>query len=227
MQVAVVEVINFDCLKVSDPARSIENHLVLLVNHYVEVSHNIVHVEAVAPTCYENGNIEYWTCEYCGACWDNENATGVLLNRMNVILPMAHKEATHVPAKDATCLDLGNLEYWYCEACGQAWLDADCTRNTNLKAVILPLVDHKIVHVEAKAPTCYEDGNIEYWYCEVCGFAWLDEACTRNTNLKAVILPATGSSADTGDKAIFFAVAIVAVATVGAAVITFKKKREN
>jgi len=192
-----------------------------------EAAHKLTHVAAKAPTCYEDGNIEYWTCEYCGACWDNENATGVLLNRMNVKLPMAHKEATHVPAKDATCLDLGNIEYWYCEACGQAWLDEACTRNTNLLAVILPLVDHKIVHVEAKAPTATENGNLEYWYCEVCGFAWLDEACTRNTNLKAVILPATGSSADTGDKAIFFAVAIVAVATVGAAVITFKKKREN
>ena len=34
------------------------------------------------------------------------------------------------------------IEYWYCEACGYAWLDAECTLNTNLKAVILPTIDH-------------------------------------------------------------------------------------
>ena len=55
---------------------------------------------------------------------------------------MAHAEATHVAAKDATCIELGNIEYWYCEACGQAWLDEACTLNTNLKAVVLPLADH-------------------------------------------------------------------------------------
>ena len=54
---------------------------------------------------------------------------------------MAHAEATHVEAKAPTCYENGNIEYWYCEDCGQAWLDAECTLNTNLKAVILPTVD--------------------------------------------------------------------------------------
>jgi hypothetical protein len=53
---------------------------------------------------------------------------------------MAHAEATHVEAKAPTTTENGNIEYWYCEACGQAWLDADCTRNTNLKAVVLPMI---------------------------------------------------------------------------------------
>ena len=48
---------------------------------------------------------------------------------------------------------------------------------------------HNVIHVEAKAATCTEMGNIEYWYCDVCGMAWLDEACTLNTNLRAVVLP--------------------------------------
>ena len=48
---------------------------------------------------------------------------------------------------------------------------------------------HNVIHVEAKAATCTAIGNIEYWYCDVCGMAWLDEACTLNTNLRAVNLP--------------------------------------
>ena len=65
----------------------------------------------------------------------------------------------------------------YCMICGEL---------TN------PEASHNVVHVEAVAPTCAAMGNIEYWYCDVCGQAWLDEACTLNTNLRAVVLPATG-----------------------------------
>ena len=102
---------------------------------------------------------------------------------------MAHGEITHVEAVAPTCYENGNIEYWYCEACGQAWLDEACTLNTNLKAVVLPMTHGEITHVAAKDATCTELGNIEYWYCAACGQAWLDEACTLNTNLRAVVLP--------------------------------------
>ncbi|MBR6578011.1 MAG: hypothetical protein IKK74_03615, partial [Clostridia bacterium] len=72
-------------------------------------------------------------------------------------------------------------------------------------------------------------GNIEYWYCTECGYAWLDELCTKNTNLKAVILPATGEDINppTGDATILYIAAVVVVATLGVAVISFKKREEN
>ena len=126
---------------------------------------------------------------------------------------VAHN-VVHVAAKAATCTELGNIEYWYCDKCGAAWLNAECTQNTNLRAVVLPMAEHEffndcetvcincyqevreashsIGYVDAKAATCTENGNIEYWYCNVCGAAWLNAECTLNTNLRAVILPATG-----------------------------------
>ncbi|MBR2320207.1 MAG: hypothetical protein IKA50_05445, partial [Clostridia bacterium] len=153
------------------------------------MAHNeLTHVEAVAPTCFENGNIEYWYCEACGMAWLDAEGT-LNTNLMAVVLPMAHNELTHVEAVAPTCYENGNIEYWYCEACGMAWLDAEGTLNTNLLAVVLPMGHGEITHVEAKDATCTELGNIEYWYCEACGQAWLDEACTLNTNLRAVVLP--------------------------------------
>ena len=56
-----------------------------------EAAHSIKHVEAVAATCFKTGNIEYWTCEHCGACWDNENATGMPLNAMMVKTYLDHE----------------------------------------------------------------------------------------------------------------------------------------
>ena len=70
-------------------------------------------------------------------------------------------------------------EHEYDNAC-----DVDCNLCGETREVT-----HNVVHVEAKASTCTTDGNIEYWFCDVCGAAWLDEACTLNTNLKAVVLP--------------------------------------
>ena len=191
-----------------------------------EHKHSLVKVEAKAPTCTTEGNIEYW---YCTGCDWMETTGGVATNRLAVILPITH-DLQHVEAKAATCLELGNIEYWACKNCDRIEVAGGVL--SNIKAVMLPTLAHDIEHVAAKAPTATENGNIEYWYCKVCGYAWLDELCTKNTNLKAVILPATGeptepSNPETGDHAIFFAVALVAVATVGASVITFKKKREN
>ena len=156
------------------------------------VSHNITHVEAKAADCFEEGNIEYWFCEDCGYAWLDEYLQ-LNTNLKAVILPMTEHAVEHVEAVAATCDTEGNLEYWYCTNCGYAWLDEACTLNTNLKAVVLPALEHNITHVEAVAATCEATGNIEYWYCENCGYAWLDEACTLNTNLKAVVLPVTHS----------------------------------
>ena len=53
---------------------------------------------------------------------------------------MAGKET--IPAVDPTCTAIGNIEYWYCDVCGMAWLDEACTLNTNQFAVKLPVAEH-------------------------------------------------------------------------------------
>ena len=190
----------------------------------VEHTHELVKVDAKAATCTEFGNIAY---SYCSACDWVEVDGGIASNRQAVKLAPAHALVA-VEAKASTCFELGNIAYWYCSNCD--WVEVEGGVASNLKAVKLPLA-HVVEHVEAKAATATETGNIEYWYCKDCGYAWLDAACVKNTNLKAVILPATGEitepeSPKTGDNAIFFAVALVAVAVAGAAVVSFKK-REN
>ena len=178
-----------------------------------EAAHSLTHVDAKPATCTENGNIEYWFCEACGGCWDNENATGMPLNRFMVIVPMVdhtyfddcsaicdvcgyEREVSHnvihVEAVPATCTTEGNIEYWYCDKCGQAWLDAECTLNTNLKSVVLPAsCSYGAVYTAAKEATCYEPGNTEYWYCANCDVYYADAACAIVTNAKNVIIPIT------------------------------------
>ena len=61
--------------------------------------------------------------------------------------------------------------------------------------------EHSLVYVPAKAATADQDGNTEYWRCEVCGLYFSDEAGTRRVTPGSVRIPATGgeSSGGSGD----------------------------
>ena len=119
----------------------------------------------------------------CNSCFEESN-------------PDAVHTIVAVEAKAATCYENGNIAYWYCSDCGYAWADEALTQQTNQMNVIVPMAHAPATHVAAKDATCTENGNIEYWYCEACGQAWLDEACTLNTNLLSVVLPAAHNYAD-------------------------------
>ena len=103
---------------------------------------NIIAVDAKDATCTEDGNVAYWYCDACGQVWLDEART---LNTTPeaVILPaLGHNSVVHIAAKNSTCIENGNIEYWYCADCNKAWLDGNYTLPINLKAVFLPLEDH-------------------------------------------------------------------------------------
>ncbi|MCR5783812.1 MAG: dockerin type I repeat-containing protein [Clostridia bacterium] len=52
------------------------------------------------------------------------------------------------------------------------------------------IVEHSLIHITAKAPTCIADGNIEYYYCEDCGKYFTDENAA--TEIKDVAVKAAG-----------------------------------
>ena len=156
-------------------------------------SDNVVHFEAKEPACHYEGNIEYWYCPDCVQFWQDAACTQ-LTNSKNVILPATGSDnVVHFEAKESACHYEGNIEYWYCPDCVQFWTDEACTQLTNSKNVVLPATgSDNVTHVEAKAPTCTENGNVEYWHCPDCEKFWTNEACTQLTNSKSVILPAAG-----------------------------------
>ena len=144
-----------------------------------DAAHKITHVE---ESCY---NVEHWTCDYCGGCWLDEALTLVTNSKNVQKVPAAHT-IEHV---EESCY---NVEYWYCAACESYWADAELVVMTNSKSVIKAVATHELVHVEANAATCTENGNIEYWYCDICETVWSDAALTQITNHKSVIIPAHG-----------------------------------
>ena len=155
------------------------------------LGHNAVKTEAKAATCTEGGNIEYWYCDVCGKYFrDAEGNTEITLAD-TVISATGHK-LIHTPAKAATCTEGGNIEYWYCDVCGKYFSDAEGKTEITLADTVIKAVGHKLTKTPAKAATCTEDGNIEYWYCDVCGKYFSDAEGKTEITLADTVIKATG-----------------------------------
>ena len=161
--------------------------------------HTLKKTATKAATCTESGNKEYWTCEHCKKYFlsdDTNPETAKAVELSETVIPASHK-LTKVEAKDATCTEDGNKEYWTCEHCGKYFLSDD-TNPATAKAVeqsetVIP-ASHKLTKVEAKAATCTENGNKEYWTCEHCKKYFLSDDTNSETatavELSETILPA-------------------------------------
>ena len=205
-----------ECNKVwTDEALTTESSAVDVV--IAATGHTATHVDAKAATCSKAGNVEYWTCSACNKVWTDEALTAEsTLEGVTVAATGVHEYAypcdahcmlcyeltnenaahsiQHVEAKAPTCNEGGNIEYWYCSDCGNAWTDEALTQVTNQMSVKVPVAHSDLVHFDAIAPACHYAGNIEYWICYDCEGVWQNEALTELTNIKNVIIPATGSN---------------------------------
>ena len=162
----------------------------------IPASHKLTKVEAKDPTCTEDGNKEYWTCEHCGKYFlsdDTNPETAKAVEQSETIIPASHKLTKVKEEKAPTCTEDGNKEYWTCEHCKKYFLSDDTNPET-AKAVeqsetVIP-ASHKLTKVDAKAVTCAENGNKEYWICEHCKQYFLSDDTNPET-AKAVELSET------------------------------------
>ena len=78
----------------------------------------------------------------------------------------AHEQTSHVPAKDATCTEEGNVEYWYCDHCYRCFSDEAATQEiTEITIDIDPSTHVWGEWTRTKEPTCTKKGTFER-FCE-------------------------------------------------------------
>ncbi|WP_071442209.1 GLUG motif-containing protein [Traorella massiliensis] len=107
-----------------------------------------------------------------------------------------HKESPNVTVTSAvktpaTCTESGVTTY-------TATVDFNGSTYTDTKEASVPATGHSLMKTDAKAPTCTEDGNIAYWYCETCDKYFSDETAAEEIGLADTVLEATGHSYENG-----------------------------
>ena len=175
----------------------------------LNVNSGVVNKSAIEITTDGPVNVKVWWV--CGSS-DNERYIGIvqLVDGKAKELAATEKGMKGTPYIDTLAIaeagtyyiaPLGNGSYIYKvevspvgaePACEHEYMfscDQHCMKCGELTN---PDAAHTIKHVDAVAPGCETTGNVEYWYCEVCGSAWTDEARTQVTNAMSVKLPATG-----------------------------------
>lgn len=100
------------------------------------------------------------------------------------------------PAKDPTCTSEGNIKYYTCTNCGRYFrrnetitdkIEAD---EISAEKVKISKKDHTPTQIAAKAATCTEAGNIEYYECSACKGKFADS--TGMHPIENIVIPALG-----------------------------------
>lgn len=118
------------------------------------------------------------TCTHQAKC-------SVCNERYGELNPDNHAYATEIRnAVAATTETEGYTGDTYCKGCGAMIR----------KGSVIPKLDHEhsMVKTDAKAATCTEAGNIEYYTCSVCGKLYKDANGTVEITLAETVVEATG-----------------------------------
>lgn len=153
--------------------------------------HNLTAHTAKEVTCTEDGNKAYWECSVCKKLFsDAEAKTETTIDDVT-LKATGHKLTKHA-ANEPDCVTEGNTAYWTCGKCNKYFADAEGKTEISEKDTVIKPLGHKLTYVKKKDPTVFEDGNIDYWYCKVCGKYYTDSECKNEITLDETVIPALG-----------------------------------
>ena len=135
-------------------------------------AHNLTKAEAKAATCTEAGNKEYWTCSTCHKVFSDEvGKTETTVEEMTTKATGHDWNPEWTVDKEASCTEEGSRSH-HCKKCSEVK-----DKETIAKKA------HNLTKVEAKAATCTETGNKEYWTCNICQKVFSDELGKTETTV--------------------------------------------
>lgn len=120
------------------------------------------------PTCIRDGNVAYLSCSVCKKNYSAEDEKTLIENIVVDIDPSCHGTNTEIRnAVAATVFESGYTGDLYCLDCGGLVKEGS----------VAPRLDHEheMKFHESVPATCVNEGNYEYWSCEVCKKMFFDE----------------------------------------------------
>ena len=109
-----------------------------------------------------------------------------------------------VAAKQSTCKEEGNIEYYTCGGCDKLFTDAEGENETTAASVKTPVSnvhEHVTEHAAVEA-TCKVNGNIAYYTCDLCEKIFSDSEATTQITLEQTVTTSTTHGATTAHEAV-------------------------
>ena len=156
-------------------------------HHYGEM------IREVSPTCLSEGTKAHCICSICGKFFDANHSVmdTIVLEKLDHMLQHVEAKAAGCPLHSARSAaprrnaapiapsgNDGNVEFWYCESCGNYYEDADATALLNEDEIIIP-ASHQLTHTNGVPATHDATGTKEYWCCGICEYYFLTQAATN------------------------------------------------
>ena len=116
--------------------------------------------------------------------WSDENTATAVFTYGGEEVPV-EADIISMTETAATCVTAGKTEY-------TASVTFRHVTFTDTREVVKPALGHNPVKTEAKAPSCTEVGNSDYYTCSRCGKYFSDAACTNEITKDSWVIPATG-----------------------------------
>lgn len=121
--------------------------------YYMGLKHSVVYIPEVPASCDADGTSAYFYCNDCDKWFSDPNGTKEITDHTSIVIPKGHN-LTFVPAKDATCTENGNIDYYLCVCCFKFFSDGNSKNEiTDKDSVVIYKSGHKM-----------EDG-----ICTLCG----------------------------------------------------------
>ncbi|MCR5489446.1 MAG: leucine-rich repeat protein [Saccharofermentans sp.] len=157
-------------------------------------SHELSHVAGKAATCTEDGHEAYYECDRCHKIFSDADGKKEI-SAPAVITKLGHDLKAYA-AKAPTKTEPGNIAYYECQRCYRFFSDKDCKHEITKADIVIPAMGHDLTKVAAKAATCTEDGNIEYYICKDtdcgCGKVYSDAYGQNEISKASTVIHATG-----------------------------------
>ena len=141
------------------------------ININIDIIHDLSMIDYKNATCTEDGNITYWKCDTCSKLFRDSFTNSEITSADTVIHALGH-DVVHYEAKDASCEEKGNKEYYRCNRCYVYSTSADLSDTLTYNEVFcFAALGHALPEEWAieKAPTCSETG-LKTKTCSRCSY---------------------------------------------------------
>lgn len=114
---------------------------------------------AIAASCTNAGNIEYYKCIHCGRLFRDRALTDEVTAEETVVPKLGHS-MQHTPAKAPTSTEDGNIEYWYCSLC-KSYYSTESGYKADGMSSRIELADTVIAKVDILYGDVNDDGKVD------------------------------------------------------------------